>query len=50
MSLSKREEMVIDILKDIVDKMSADNKDKDEIRVKIEKLDSLFWKENTGWE
>jgi CRISPR/Cas system CSM-associated protein Csm2 small subunit len=50
LSLTKREEMIIDILNNIVDKMSADIEDKDEIRTKIEKLDSLYWKENTGWE
>lgn len=49
LSLTKNEELLLEILNDIVDKMNSDSQDKDEIRTKIEKLKDRYWYLNTGW-
>ena len=47
--LTTTEQMLIEILHEIADKMNADASDKIEIMMKIEKLKSQYWYENTGW-
>ena len=47
--LSKTEEILIDILNDIADKMTTASEDMEEVRTKIDKLKSWYWYGNTGW-
>jgi hypothetical protein len=47
--LSTTEELLIEILNDIVDKMTTESEDMEEIRKKVDKLKSWYWYGNTGW-